>query len=92
MDTEFLRTLDPQILLGAFVALVAVGAGAAYYLSSSKKRRGSILKSQPFDSYLSVFQGPTMRSLVTDYSFSYKVCMKLSKFVSNSIGLEGRSK
>lgn len=42
MDTEFLRTLDRQILLGVFVAFVAAGAGAAYYLSSSKKRRGSI--------------------------------------------------
>lgn len=40
VDTEFLRTLDRQILLGVFVAFVAVGAGAAYYLSSSKKRRG----------------------------------------------------
>lgn len=50
MDIEFLRTLDPQILLGVFVTLVAIGAGAAYYLSSSsKKRRGSIIKSQPFN-------------------------------------------
>lgn len=42
MDTEFLQNLDRQILLGVFVAFVAVGAGAgaAYYLSSSKKRRG----------------------------------------------------
>ena len=39
MDTEFLRTLDRQILLGVFVAFVAVGAGAAYFLTSSKKRR-----------------------------------------------------
>ncbi|RID68633.1 hypothetical protein BRARA_C00780 [Brassica rapa] len=42
MDIEFLRTLDPQILLGVFVALVAIGVGAAYYLSSSKKRRGCL--------------------------------------------------
>ncbi|KAJ0243736.1 NADH--cytochrome b5 reductase 1 [Hirschfeldia incana] len=42
MDTEFLRTLDRQTLLGVFVAFVAVGAGAAYYLTSSKKRRGCL--------------------------------------------------
>ncbi|CAN6811552.1 unnamed protein product [Brassica oleracea] len=44
MDIEFLRTIDPPILLGVFVALVAVGAGAAYYLSSSSKkcRRGCL--------------------------------------------------
>lgn len=45
MDTEFLRTLDRQILLAVFVAFVAAGAGAAYYLSSSKKRKGSIFNS-----------------------------------------------
>ncbi|WZZ90955.1 hypothetical protein YC2023_119534 [Brassica napus] len=41
---EFLQNLDRQILLGVFVAFVAVGAGAgaAYYLSSSKKRRGCL--------------------------------------------------
>ncbi|XP_056857690.1 NADH--cytochrome b5 reductase 1 isoform X3 [Raphanus sativus] len=42
MDTEFLRTLDRQILLGVFVAFVAVSASAAYCLSSSKKRRGCL--------------------------------------------------
>uniref|UniRef100_M4E4D3 cytochrome-b5 reductase n=1 Tax=Brassica campestris TaxID=3711 RepID=M4E4D3_BRACM len=42
MDTDFLRTLDRQILLGVFVAFVAASAGAAYYLSSSKKRRGCL--------------------------------------------------
>lgn len=48
MDTEFLRTVDRQILLGVFVAFVAAGAGAAYFLSSSKKRRGSILNLSTF--------------------------------------------
>lgn len=48
MDTDFLRTLDRQILLGVFVAFVAASAGAAYYLSSSKKRRGLIPKFKTF--------------------------------------------
>lgn len=56
MDTEFLRTLDRQILLGVFVAFVAASAGAAYYLSSSKKRRGSIPKVQNFSIHSSVWK------------------------------------
>ncbi|KAF2577952.1 hypothetical protein F2Q70_00007558 [Brassica cretica] len=51
MDIEFLRTLDPQILLGVFVALVAVGAGAAYYLSSSSKKRRGCLDPENFKEF-----------------------------------------
>lgn len=36
---EFLQTLDTQILVGAVVAIIAIGAAAAY-LHSSKKPKG----------------------------------------------------
>ena len=35
---EFLQTLDTQILVGAAVALVAIGAGALYFYSSKKPK------------------------------------------------------
>ncbi|KAB1223140.1 NADH--cytochrome b5 reductase 1 [Morella rubra] len=38
---EFLQTLDTQILVGAVVAIIAIGAAAAY-LHSSKKPKGSL--------------------------------------------------
>jgi cytochrome-b5 reductase len=38
---EFLQTLDTQILVGAAVALVAIGAGALYFYYS-KKPKGSL--------------------------------------------------
>lgn len=79
MDIEFLRTLDPQILLGVFVALVAIGAGAAYYLSSSKKRRGSIIKSQPFDSPLCV----PVSQCVADWVIIILLQKKFMNFVWN---------
>ncbi|CAI0384897.1 unnamed protein product [Linum tenue] len=39
MDLEFLQTVDPQILVGVAVAVVAIAIGAIF-LFSSKKPRG----------------------------------------------------
>ncbi|CAI0433269.1 unnamed protein product [Linum tenue] len=41
MDLEFLQTVDPQILVGVAVAVVAIGIGAIF-LFSSKKSRGCL--------------------------------------------------
>jgi hypothetical protein len=35
---DFLQTADTQILVGAAVALVAIGAGAFYFYSSKKPK------------------------------------------------------
>ncbi|XP_048321540.1 NADH--cytochrome b5 reductase 1 [Ziziphus jujuba] len=42
MDLDFLQSLDPQILLGAAVAVVAIVLGGAYFLFSSKKPKGCL--------------------------------------------------
>lgn len=40
MDLDSLQSLDPQILLGAAVAVVAIVVGGAFFLFSSKKSKG----------------------------------------------------
>jgi hypothetical protein len=40
---DFLQTLDTQILVGAAVALVAIGAGAVYFYSSRKPKGVNLL-------------------------------------------------
>lgn len=38
MDLELLQKMDVQVIVGVAVAVLAVGAGAAYLLSSKKPK------------------------------------------------------